>query len=165
LKSVFTCTSTMSAANSGTIVGTIVSDISTRIPNDNLQVTQFRVAPVDSRESDSPIPLTAYNGIGQNIVKRYNKGDTVAIEYRLRYTTWQTPEGEPRGRMEVVVVSTTTIRLGQLSVIQRAERAAASASAQQEAPVEANARAAAVNRIADFIEGKEDKVHEAEVVF
>ena len=155
----------MSAANSGTIVGTIVSDITTRIPNDNLQVTQFRVAPVDAKESDSPIPLTAYNGVGQNILRRYNKGDTVAIEYRLRYTTWQTPEGEPRGRMEVVVVSTTTIRLGQLSVAQRAERAAASQTAQAAEPVAINTHAAAVNRIANFIEGKEDKVHEAEVVF
>ena len=142
----------MSAANSGTIVGTIVSDITTRIPNDNLQVTQFRVAPVDAKESDSPIPLTAYNGIGQKILQRYNKGDTVAVEYRLRYTTWQTPEGEPRGRMEVVVVSTTTIRLGQLSVAQRAERAAASQTAQAAEPVEAGDRTAAVNRLADFIE-------------
>jgi hypothetical protein len=154
----------MSAANSGTIVGTIVSDISTRIPNDNLQVTQFRVAPVDSREGDSPIPLTAYNGVGQRILQKYNKGDTVAIEYRLRYTTWQTPQGEPRGRMEVVVVSTTTIRFGQLSTIQRAERAATSQSAPAPEPVEANDHTAAVNRIADFIEDKQDKVHEAEVV-
>ena len=153
----------MSAANSGTIVGTIVSDITTRIPNDNLQVTQFRVAPVDAKESDSPIPLTAYNGIGQKILQRYNKGDTVAVEYRLRYTTWQTPEGEPRGRMEVVVVSTTTIRLGQLSVAQRAERAAASQTAQAAEPVGASDRTDSVNRLADFIEGKE-KVQEA-VVF
>jgi len=144
----------MSAANSGTIVGTIVSDITTRIPNDNLQVTQFRVAPVDAQESDSPIPLTAYNGTGQKILQRYNKGDTVAVEYRLRYTTWQTPEGEPRGRMEVVVVSTTTIRLGQLSVAQRAERAAASQTAKAPEPVEAGDRTAAVNRIADFIEAE-----------
>ena len=150
----------MSAANSGTIVGTIVSDITTRIPNDNLQVTQFRVAPVDAKESDSPIPLTAYNGIGQKILQRYNKGDTVAVEYRLRYTTWQTPEGEPRGRMEVVVVSTTTIRLGQLSVAQRAERAAASQTAQAAEPVGASDRTDSVNRLADFIEGKE-KVQEA----
>jgi single-stranded DNA-binding protein len=144
----------MSAANSGTIVGTIVSDITTRIPNDNLQVTQFRVAPVDAKESDSPIPLTAYNGTGQKILQRYNKGDTVAVEYRLRYTTWQTPEGEPRGRMEVVVVSTTTIRLGQLSIAQRAERAATSQTAQAPEPVEAGDRTAAVNRIADFIEAE-----------
>jgi hypothetical protein len=56
--------------------------------------------------------------------------------------------------MEVVVVSTTTIRLGQLSIAQRAERAAASQTAQAPEPVEAGDRTAAVNRIADFIEAE-----------
>jgi single-stranded DNA-binding protein len=118
------CTLTMSAANNGTIIGTIVSDIGQRTPNDSLTITEFRVAPVDAREEDSPIPFTAYNGIGDNIKKRYNKGDTVAIEYRLRYNTWQTPEGEPRGRMEVIATSSTTVRLGQISTAQRAAEAA-----------------------------------------
>jgi single-stranded DNA-binding protein len=114
----------MSAVNCGTIVGTIVSDIVTRVPNDSLQVTQFRCAPLDAREEDSPVPMTAYNGVGENIVQRYNKGDTVALTYRLRYNTWQTPEGEPRGRMEIVVTSSTTVRLGQISTAQRAADAA-----------------------------------------
>ena len=114
----------MSAANSGTIVGTIVSDIVKREPTDSISVTQFRIAPIDAREEDSPIPVVAYNGVGDNIVQRYNKGDTVALSYRLRYNTWQTPEGEPRGRMEVVAVYTNTVRLGQISTAQRAEVAA-----------------------------------------
>jgi len=114
----------MSAVNCGTIVGTIVSDIVTRVPNDSLQVTQFRCAPLDAREEDSPVPMTAYNGVGENIVQRYNKGDTVALTYRLRYNTWQTPEGEPRGRMEIVVTSSTTVRLGQISTARRAAEAA-----------------------------------------
>lgn len=115
---------TMSAANNGNLVGTIVSDIVTRNPNDSLSVTQFRVAPLDAREEDSPLPVVAYNGIGGNIAKRYNKGDTVALTTRLRYVTWMTPEGEPRGRMEVIVASVNTVRLGQISTAQRAAEAA-----------------------------------------
>ena len=111
----------MSAANTGTIVGTIVSDITTRKPTDELEVVSLRVAPIDAREEDSPLPLTAYNGVGQNIVQRYNKGDTLAFTYRLRYNTWMTPEGEPRGRMEIIVTSSTIVRLGQISTAQRAE--------------------------------------------
>jgi len=130
------CTTTMSAANNGTIIGTIVSDISQRTPSDSLTVTEFRVAPVDAREEDSPIPVTAYNGVGENINSRYNKGDTVAIEYRLRYNTWQTPEGEPRGRMEVIATSYTTIRLGQISTAQRAAEATTE-SVKKEAPAKA----------------------------
>ena len=114
----------MSATNTGTLVGTIVSDITVRNPSDSLSVTQFRIAPLDAREEDSPIPVVAYNGVGQNIVQRYNKGDTVALQTRLRYVTWMTPEGEPRGRMEVVVTSCLTVRLGQISTAQRAAEAA-----------------------------------------
>jgi len=114
----------MSAANNGTIVGTIVSDIMSRKPNDGLEVVSFRVSPVDAREDDSPIPMTAYNGAGQRILERCNKGDTLSFTYRLRYNTWMTPEGEPRGRMEIVVTSDTMIRLGQISVAKRAEVAA-----------------------------------------
>ena len=117
-------TTTMSAANNGNLVGTIVSDIMTKNPNDSLSVTQFRVAPLDAREEDSPLPVIAYNGIGDNIIKRYNKGDTVALTTRLRYVTWMTPEGEPRGRMEVIVTSVNTVRLGQISTAQRAAEAA-----------------------------------------
>jgi single-stranded DNA-binding protein len=124
------CTMTMSAVNNGTIVGTIVSDINQRTPSDSLAVTEFRVAPLDAREQDSPIPVTAYNGIGDNIKQRYNKGDTVALDVRLRYNTWQTPEGEPRGRMEVIVTSSTTVRLGQISTAQRAAEAAEQSAAE-----------------------------------
>jgi len=115
---------TMSASNNGNLVGTIVSDIMTKNPNDSLSVTQFRVAPLDAREEDSPLPVIAYNGVGDNIAKRYNKGDTVALTTRLRYVTWMTPEGEPRGRMEVIITSVNTVRLGQISTAHRAAEAA-----------------------------------------
>ena len=111
------------SSNNGMIVGTIVSDIVQRQPNDQLAVTQFRVAPVGARKEDSPIPLTAYNGIGTNIVDKYNQGDLVSISYRLRYKTWQDEEGR-YGRLEVVVTSITTIRLGKISTAKRAEAAA-----------------------------------------
>jgi len=114
----------MSAANSGTVVGTIVSDISSRTPSDSLSITEFRLSPVDAREEDSPIPITAYNSVGQRITERYSKGDTVVLTHRLRYNTWMTPEGEPRGRMEVIATSSTTVRLGQISTAKRAAEAA-----------------------------------------
>lgn len=122
----------MSAANSGIIVGTIVSDIISRKPTENMEVVSLRVSPVDSGDNDSPIPLTAYNGVGQNLKSRFNKGDVMSFSYRLRYNTWMSQEGEPRGRMEVVVTSSTTIRLGKLSTAQRAAAAMESARREQE---------------------------------
>ena len=114
----------MSSANNGNLIGTIVSEINYRQPNDQLDVTQFRVAPVDARDGDSAIPLTAYNGVGKNIADKYNQGDTVGLTYRLRYTTWQDKEGKYLSRMEIVVTSITTIRLGKISTAKRAEEAA-----------------------------------------
>lgn len=120
------------SCNSGTIVGTIVSDIQERQINDDLSVVNFRIAPCNARENDSPIPVSAYNEVGDRMFARLNKGDTVSISFRLRYNTWQTPEGEPRGRMEVIAYSFDTIRLGQISTAKRAE--AALHKQQQEQP-------------------------------
>lgn len=120
--------SKMTASNNGTIIGTIVSPISHKTPTGELQVVEFRIAPLDMRENDSPIPATAYNGVGQAILDRYNQGDTIAVEYRLRYNTWQTEEGEYRSRMEVVLTSVFGVRLGKISSAKREQEQAAKAN-------------------------------------
>ena len=125
----------MSTTNFGTIVGTILTDITQRNPLDNLKVVEFRIKPIGASDEDRPLPMTAYNGVGDNIIKRYNKGDTIALTYRLRYKTWNTAEGELRSRYEVNVTSTETIRLGKISADQRREKQAEYEKAQQ-APAE-----------------------------
>jgi single-stranded DNA-binding protein len=117
-------TLTMSSFNNGTIIGTIVSDIIRKTPTDSLSVTEFRIAPSNAKDDDSPLPVVAYNGVGERISQRMNKGDTVGVEFRLRYSTWQDQEGNPRGRMEVVVTSCDMLRLGKISTAQRAAEAA-----------------------------------------
>jgi len=110
--------------NSGTLVGTIVSDITHKVINDNLTTISFRVSPCNARENDSPIPCVAYNDQAMRLFNRANKGDTMSFSYRLRYVTWMTEDEQPRGRMEVVVYSSDMIRLGQISTQLRAEEAA-----------------------------------------
>jgi single-stranded DNA-binding protein len=122
----------MSTTNFGTIVGTIVSEITSKNPLDNLKVVEFRIKPIGASDEDSPLPMTAYNGVGGNILKRYNQGDTIALTHRLRYKTWNTAEGEPRGRYEVNVTSTQTIRLGKISSAKRQEEM----EKKQQAPAE-----------------------------
>jgi single stranded DNA-binding protein len=114
----------MSSINTGSIVGNIVSDIVVKVVNDDLSLVQFRIAPTNNRETDSPIPVVAYNGMGERVTQQFNKGDLVALQYRLRYTTWQDQEGNPRGRHEVVVDFIDMLRLGKISTAQRAEQAA-----------------------------------------
>lgn len=124
----------MSNLNSGSLVGNIVSDIVVKVVNDDLSLVQFRLAPSNNRETDSPIPVVAYNGVSERITQQFNKGDLVALQYRLRYTTWQDQEGNPRGRHEVVVTSIDMLRLGKISTAQRAEQAAGVAESEGKAP-------------------------------
>ena len=114
----------MSTLNSGSLVGNIVSDITVKVVNDDLSLVQFRLAPSNNSDNDSPIPIVAYNGISERIAQKFNKGDLVAMQYRLRYTTWQDQEGNPRGRHEVVVTNIDMLRLGKISTAKRAEEAA-----------------------------------------
>ena len=110
--------------NFGGITGTIVSPISQKNPVGSMTVTEFRVKPVGSSDEESALPLTAYNGIGNNILNRYNQGDTISVAFRLRYKTWETQDGARRSRMEVVLTDNpTTVRLGEASKAQRAEAA------------------------------------------
>ena len=112
----------MNPTNFGGITGTIVSQITQKNPQGSLTVTEFRVKPVGSSDEESAIPLTAYNGIGNNILSRYNQGDTISVNFRHRYKTWETQDGARRSRMEVVVTDNpTTIRLGESSRAQRAD--------------------------------------------
>jgi single-stranded DNA-binding protein len=116
------------SCNNGTIVGTIVSDIEEKASGD-LVIANFRLAPTVMGEKDSPLPVTAYNQVATRILDRYNKGDLVSISFRLRYNTWQTAEGEPRGRMEVIANTCDTLRLGQISQAKRQEAEPAPAAA------------------------------------
>ena len=112
----------MNPTNFGGITGTIVSPVTQKNPSGSFTVTEFRVKPIGSSDEESAIPLTAYNGIGNNILSRYNQGDTISVTYRLLYKTWETENGERRSRMEVVLTdSPITVRLGEASRAQRAE--------------------------------------------
>ena len=112
----------MNPTNFGGITGTIVSPITQKNPSGSFTVTEFRVKPVGSSDEESALPLTAYNGIGNNILGRYNQGDTISVTYRLRYRTWESQDGERRSRMEVVLTDNPiTVRLGEASKAQRAE--------------------------------------------
>ena len=126
----------MSTTNFGTVTGTIVSDIKERVIN-TLKIVEFRIKPIGASDDDSPLPMVAYNGIGQNMLKRYNKGDTVTVTHRLRYSTWMNEDNEPRGRYEVIVTSFQTIRLGRISAAQRQQQREEREEQQQNAQAEA----------------------------
>ena len=103
----------MSVFNQGTLVGRIVTDITTRYPKDGVAITEFRVIPMGSRESESAQPVIAFNGDGKKISERFNKGDNIALTTRNSYNTWNDKNtGEPRGRYQVVATSSRSVDNG-----------------------------------------------------
>ena len=110
----------MSACNSGSLTGRIVSSVTTRYPeNTRISVTEFRVIPADAPEGSSAIPLTCYNGYGENLQKWRNQGDLVTLTYHVVYKTWKTEEGEFRGKYELVVDNCFCTALGKIGAEKR----------------------------------------------
>ncbi len=109
-------------ATFGGITGTIVSPITQKNPVGSFTVTEFRMSPVGASPEDAHIPITAYNGIGNNILSRYNQGDLISVNFRLRNKKWEESGDQWRSRMEIILTDNpTTIRLGKASQAQRAE--------------------------------------------
>ena len=110
----------MSACNNGSLTGRIVSDVTIRYPeNTRLAVTEFRVIPADAPEGSSAIPLTCYNGYGENLQKWRNQGDLVTLTYHVVYKTWKTEEGEFRSDYELVVDNCFCTALGKIGAEKR----------------------------------------------
>ncbi len=110
----------MSACNNGSLTGRIVSDITTRYPeNTRISVTEFRVVPSDAPEGSSAIPVTCYNGYGENLQKWRSQGDLVTLTYHAVYKTWKTEEGEFRGKYELVVDNCFCTALGKIGAEKR----------------------------------------------
>ena len=131
-------TQLMSVFNQGTLVGRIVTDITTRYPKDGVAITEFRVIPMGSRESESAQPVIAFNGDGKKISERFNKGDNIALTTRNSYNTWNDKNtGEPRGRYQVVVTSSRSVDNG-LGKISKELREVAEAKAEAERTVKAS---------------------------
>ena len=50
------------------------------------------------------------------------QGDLISVNFMLRNKKWESQEGEPRSRVEIILTGNpTTIRLGNVSKAQRAE--------------------------------------------
>ena len=127
---------TMSVHNKGHLQGRIVSDIITRHPSGGLDVTEFRVKPMGSKDGVSPIPVTAYNGVGNNISTSFNKGDNIALETFIQYKTWtDKTDGSPRGRHEVVATYSSYVD-GGFGKISRELREIAEASKVEDAQLD-----------------------------
>ena len=117
----------MLPCNFGQVTGTIVSDIAQRRPNTKsdkpFTITEFKIKVQGASDENPAIPFQAFNGLGDDIVKRYSQGDLVSLFYEPRNEVWETPEGEKRSALRLQVTQIpTTIRRGKKS-LEKAELA------------------------------------------
>lgn len=116
----------MLPCNFGQVTGTIVSEINQRQPGSQdkpFTITDFKIK-VQGASDDTPaIPFIAFNGVGDSIVEKYNQGDLVSLFYEPRNEVWDTPEGEKRSALRLLVTQIpTTVRRGKKS-LEKAELA------------------------------------------
>ena len=110
----------MLPCNFGQVTGTIVSDIAQRRPNTKsdkpFTITEFKIKVQGASDENPAIPFQAFNGLGDDIVKRYSQGDLVSLFYEPRNEVWETAEGEKRSALRLQVTQIpTTIRRGEKS--------------------------------------------------
>ena len=125
----------MLPCNFGQVTGTIVSEITQRKPGSQdkpFTITEFKLKVQGASDENPAIPFQAFNGLGDDIVKRYSQGDLVSLFYEPRLETWNTPDGEIRSALRLQITQVPiTIRYGKKGLEQRANQQAQPTSVKQ----------------------------------
>lgn len=93
------------------ITGNLTRDPESRATANGMSVLKLGVAVNDRRKNPSTgewedvpnfVDVTVFGARADALARLLKKGMKVAIEGRLRWSQWETPEGEKRSRLEVV---------------------------------------------------------------
>lgn len=94
------------------ISGNLTRDCELRSTQSGSQILSFGVAVNDRRKNpqtgeweDYPnfVDCVIFGKRAESLSGYLNKGDKVAIEGKLRYSSWETKDGQKRSKLEVVV--------------------------------------------------------------
>ena len=93
--------------NNVTLIGNLATDVEVRDIGDDKKVANFLLA-VDRPTADSDedfVRITAWNRQAEVCAEFLSKGRRVAVEGRLRSSSWEDAEGKKRSAIEVVAKS------------------------------------------------------------
>lgn len=101
----------MGAINTVTVSGRLTADPETKIVNDNFTVVRIGLAHNESRKGPDGnyidtahfFDCAAYNNFGLLLAKKLRKGDTITVGGKLRYSSWETEEGNKRSKIEIII--------------------------------------------------------------
>jgi single-strand DNA-binding protein len=97
--------------NRVTITGNLTRDPELRTTGSGMSVLKLGVAVNDRRKNSSTgeweevanfVDVTAFAGRAENAAKYLKKGSKVGIDGKLRWSSWESPAGEKRSKLEVV---------------------------------------------------------------
>ncbi len=93
--------------NTVTIVGRLTADPELRFTPGGTQVCTLRLAsnrtPKDGKDQGAVfIDVVTFNRLAEAVAENLEKGRQVAITGRLEYRQWETPEGSPRSKHEII---------------------------------------------------------------
>ncbi|MCE5202631.1 MAG: single-stranded DNA-binding protein [Coriobacteriales bacterium] len=93
------------------ITGNLTRDPELRATGSGMSVLKLGVAVNDRRKNQSTgeweevpnyVDVTVFGNRAEPLSRFLSKGSRVAIEGRLRWSQWETPQGEKRNKLEVV---------------------------------------------------------------
>ena len=89
--------------NSVSLIGNLASDVDLRDVAGDKQVASFLLAIDRARGEEADfVRVTAWDAQARSCADHLTKGQRVAVDGRLRSSSWQTAEGERRSAVEVV---------------------------------------------------------------
>lgn len=97
--------------NSVTITGNLTRDPELRTTGGGMSVMKLGVAVNDRRKDPRTgewedvanyVNVTVFGNRAEALANMLAKGSKVAVEGKLRWSSWQTPEGDKRSKIEVV---------------------------------------------------------------
>ena len=95
----------MVSFNRVVLAGNLTRDPELRFTQEGVPVASFSIAVNRVRSKSEAVDffnVSAWRELGETVANYKKKGDPILVEGRLKYRTWQAPDGAKRSAVEVV---------------------------------------------------------------
>lgn len=107
----------MSDLNVVLVIGRITKGPFHKVIPSGVPVCDFTIA-INKRWNDSQgkrkestdfVPIVCWSNLADRVAKNIKQGETVLVEGRLKYTSWQTKDSERRSQIKVLATKVTPV--------------------------------------------------------
>ena len=116
----------MAFDNAVSIVGGMTRDPELRFTANGLAVCSFGVAwsqrSQDREEKSHYFEVTCWRNLAENVAETLQKGNRVLVTGRLDFSTWDTPNGEKRNKVQIVAEDVAPSLMWTTATLNRVDR-------------------------------------------